>query len=125
VQSFPIFPETEEQAREGGQHSYEGWEYYRTARAQHPRSADSFTWNSVDRIAAYDAFRFIDLVAPRPLLMIVGREAITSWMTTDAFERAGDPKELFWIDGATHVDLYDQDKYVTPAIAKLTEFFSR
>jgi fermentation-respiration switch protein FrsA (DUF1100 family) len=29
------------------------------------------------------------------------------------------------IDGATHIDLYDKDEYVTPAVAKLTEFFSK
>jgi fermentation-respiration switch protein FrsA (DUF1100 family) len=55
--------------------------------------------------------------------MIVGREAATSYMTTEAFWNAQQPKELLWIDGATHVALYDKDEYVTPAIAKLTEFF--
>jgi fermentation-respiration switch protein FrsA (DUF1100 family) len=122
---FPLFPDTEEEARAGGQHAYEGWEYYCTDRAQHPRSAKSFTWTSVDHIAQFDAFRFIDLITPRPLLMIVGREAITSWMATDAFENAQQPKELFWIDGASHVALYDEDKYVTPAITKLTDFYDR
>ena len=28
--TFPIFPATEEQARAGGQHVYEGWEHYCT-----------------------------------------------------------------------------------------------
>ncbi|MGI5170170.1 alpha/beta hydrolase [Spirillospora sp. CA-253888] len=32
--------------------------------------------------------------------------------------------ELFLLQGATHVDLYDRDQYVTPAVAKLVEFFS-
>jgi fermentation-respiration switch protein FrsA (DUF1100 family) len=122
---FQIFPESEEQARAGGQHLFEGWEYYCTDRAQHPRSAKSFTWNSVDRIAQFDAFRFADLISPRPLLMIVGREAVTSYMTTAAFENAREPKELSWIDGATHVDLYDNDKYVSPAVSKLNDFFHR
>lgn len=132
--TFPIFPPTEEAARAGlesrngvsaslGRYIFEGWEYYCTERAYHPRSAKSFTWSSVDRIAYFDGFRFIALIAPRPLLMVVGREAATSYMTTEAFWNAQEPKELFWIDGATHNDLYDVDKYVTPAIAKLTEFF--
>jgi fermentation-respiration switch protein FrsA (DUF1100 family) len=121
---FPIFPDTEAEAREGGQHAFEGWEYYRTERAQHPRSARAFTWNSVDRIVHFDAFGFIDLVAPRPLLMIVGRDAVTSWMTTEAFAHAQEPKELFWIDSASHVDLYDRDDYVRTAMTKLTHFFT-
>ena len=78
----------------------------------------------MDRIAYFDAFRFIALVAPRPLLMIVGREAVTSYMTTEAFWNAQEPKELFWIDDATHVALYDKEEYVTSALAKLDQFFS-
>jgi uncharacterized protein len=133
--TFPIFPATEEAARAGlrshkglsaalGRHIFEGWEYYCTERAYHQRSAKFFTWSSLDRIAYFDAFRFISSIAPRPLLMIVGREAVTSYMTSEAFWNAQEPKEIFWIDGATHVALYDQEEFVTPAIAKITEFFS-
>lgn len=42
--------------RAGGQHVFEGSEYYCTDRALHPRSAKFFTWNSVGRIASFDAF---------------------------------------------------------------------
>jgi hypothetical protein len=38
VGMFPIFPATEEQARVGGQHAFEGWEYYCTDRAVQPSS---------------------------------------------------------------------------------------
>jgi len=36
-----------------------------------------------------------------------------------------DPKELFIIPGASHIDLYDKPQYVTPAVAKLIEFFGK
>jgi uncharacterized protein len=121
---FPLFPGTEQDARAGGDHVFEGWEYYCTARAQHSRSAKTFTWNSVDRLASFDAFRFIDMIAPRPLLMIVGTEAVTSWMASEAFIAAYEPKEVFWIKDASHVALYDKDEYVTPALSKLRDFFS-
>jgi hypothetical protein len=133
--TFPIFPATEEAARTEltshpglsaalGRHIFEGWEYYCTERAYHQRSAKFFTWSSLDRIAYFDAFRFISSIAPRPLLMIVGREAVTSYMTSEAFWNAQAPKEIFWIDGATHVALYDKEEFVAPVIAKLAEFFS-
>ncbi|WP_194910360.1 alpha/beta hydrolase [Catenulispora rubra] len=124
VQSFGLFPATAEEAALGGQHVFEGWEYYATPRAGHPRSAKTLTWSSVDRIATFDAFATVSLIAPRPLLLIVGRNAVTSWMGVQAFQNAGGPKELHWIDGASHVDLYDKDEYVTPAVAKLAEFYT-
>ncbi len=125
VGEFPIFPATADEARAaGGQHGFEGFDYYRTERAQHPRSAKTFTWNSIDRIVSADPFRFISMIAPRPLLMIVGTAAVTRHMTTEAFDNAQEPKRLEWIDGASHVDLYDKDEYVSPAIAKLSEYFA-
>ena len=65
----------------------------------------------------------VDLIAPRPLLLIVGREAATAWMSIEAYQKARAPKELYWIEGATHYSLYDTDECVSPAVARLTEFF--
>jgi fermentation-respiration switch protein FrsA (DUF1100 family) len=81
------------------------------------------TWTSIDHIATLDAFRCLDLIAPRPMLMVVGRDAVTSWMSVEAVQKARGPKELLWIDAATHNDLYDKDEYVTPAVTKLIDFF--
>jgi hypothetical protein len=120
--SFPLFPETEEAARALGQHGYEGWEYYCTSRGEHPRSAKTLTWNSVARIAAFDAFRAVDLIAPRPLLLVVGREAATAWMSVEAYQKAAGPKEIHWVEGAGHVDLYD--RFVPQVVERVTEFFA-
>ncbi|MFB8443196.1 alpha/beta hydrolase [Streptomyces niveus] len=124
VRRFPLFPATEEEARRGGPHVHEGWEYYRTPRAEHPRSAKTLTWTSVDRLATFDAFAPVGLIAPRPLLLIAGREAVTSWMSVEAFQRASGTKELAWIEGASHIDLYDKDAYVLPAVERLAGFFT-
>lgn len=52
--------------------------------------------------------------------MIIGSDANTAYISREAIAKATEPKELFVIDGATHVSLYDRDEHVTRAIAKLT-----
>jgi fermentation-respiration switch protein FrsA (DUF1100 family) len=121
-----LFPETVEQARAlGGEHGAEGFEYYRTPRAQHPRSAGFLDWTSIDKMAIFDAFALVPLIGRRPLLMIAGTRAVTSWMSVEAFQEAVGPKELHWIEGASHVDLYDKEQHVGPAAEKLTAFFTQ
>ena len=125
-QTFQLFPDTAAQARaRGGQHAVEGFEYYISGPTRHPRSAKFLTWSSIDHMAFFDAFRFVSLIGQRPLLMIVGREAVTSWMSIQAFQNATGPKELHWIDGASHNDLYYKEQYVGPAVTKLTGFFTQ
>ncbi|MEV4009640.1 alpha/beta hydrolase [Nonomuraea angiospora] len=120
-----LFPDTAEQARAlGGEHGVEGFDYYRTPRAQHPRAASFFTWSSIDKMATFDAFAPIPLIGSRPLLMVVGTRAVTSWMSVEAFQRAIGPKEIHWIDGAGHVDLYDNKQHVDTAVEKLAGFFA-
>lgn len=123
IARLPIFPAGEADARAGGPHVFEGWSYYCTGRGGHPRSAKALTWDSIDRMATFDAFRFIDMIAPRPLLMVTAEQAITAWMTRDAFARAGEPKTLHTVADATHVELYDRPDAVDDAVAALTTFF--
>ncbi|MFD4524507.1 hypothetical protein ACFWP7_11430 [Streptomyces sp. NPDC058470] len=44
-------------------------------------------------------------------------------MSVEAFQSGRGPKELHWIDGASHVDLHDKERHVGPAVAELTDFF--
>lgn len=55
--------------------------------------------------------------------MIAGTEADTARFSVEAIDKARGPKELFWIQGASHVDLYDDERYVPKAVTKLTGFF--
>ncbi|GAB7007455.1 alpha/beta hydrolase [Nocardioides sp. AN3] len=121
---LPLFPRDAEQARAmGGEHGVEGYEYYCTPRGQHERGATFFDWTSVDKMATFDAFSQIALIGQRPLLMVVGTRAVTGWMSIAAFQLATGPKELFWIDGASHVDLYDREPHVTAAVDRIVPFF--
>lgn len=103
----------------------EAYEYYRTDRCFYPTSVNKYLVSSNDKLAAWDAFAHIDTVSPRPLLFIVGSKADTLYFTKDAFSRSKEPKEIFTIDGATHVDLYDKPQYVGQVVSKLVEFFGK
>ena len=67
----------------------------------------------------------IEDIAPRPILLIIGTEAATIFMSKAGFEKAAQPKEWFEIPGATHHRLYDDEAAVGKAVAKLEEFFGR
>jgi len=41
------------------------------------------------------------------------------------YEKCSEPKELYVVPGASHVDLYDIDEYVDKAVAKMDEFFKK
>lgn len=100
----------------------EGSDYYRTPRAQHPRSTNRFPVRSMDLIVNYSSYAFIDLISPRPLLMIAGTEADSLYFSEEAIEKANEPKELYLVKGQTHISLYDN---VDGHIPKLIDFFSK
>jgi fermentation-respiration switch protein FrsA (DUF1100 family) len=61
--------------------------------------------------------------APRPLLFITGDQAHSRAFSEDAYQRAAEPKELAWVPGAGHVDLYGRVNLIP--WTKLTAFFTR
>jgi len=61
------------------------------------------------------------------LLMIAGSKADSLYMTQDALPKATGTtdKEVFILDGATHIETYWVPRYVDAAIGKLTAFYAR
>lgn len=60
----------------------------------------------------------------QPFLSIAGTEADTLEYSVDAVEKAaGNNNELYKIEGASHVDLYDIPEYVNQALPKLESFY--
>jgi fermentation-respiration switch protein FrsA (DUF1100 family) len=102
----------------------EGYDYYRTARGQHPNSKGRFLLTSLDKMLAFSTFQQIPTLLTQPMLLIAGSNADTKLFSEQAFELCKGPKELFIIDGATHIALYDVPEYVNQAVAKLASFFS-
>ena len=103
----------------------EAYEYYRTPRCQYPTSVNKYLVSSNDKLAAFDAFAYLATVSPRPVLFIVGSRADTLYFTEDGYKRAREPKEIFTIEGASHVDLYDKPPFVAQVVDKLTDFFGK
>ncbi|MFE7313958.1 alpha/beta hydrolase [Streptomyces sp. NPDC057555] len=115
----------EERFKTATQQFRETFEFYCTPRGYHPRAVQGWVLRSVDQLAQYDSYAMIELISPRPLLMIAGSEAESAYFSREAIAQAAEPKGLVVIDGATHIDLYDKDEYVTPAVAELAEFFGK
>lgn len=98
----------------------QSYDYYQTPRGHVETAPNWHLWRSIDLIATYCSYTFMNLISPRPLLMIAGSEADTLYFAQTAIDRADEPKEMYIIPGLTHVDLYDHTNQSTP---RLVDFF--
>ncbi|QWF17050.1 alpha/beta hydrolase [Lysobacter capsici] len=117
---------TDEQIAKLGFDLYrQGYEYYWKTHA-HPGSTFKYTTSSLLDLMRWDATDQIALI-DKPLLMIAGSKADSLYMSEDAFAKATGTKdkELFKLDGATHIETYWVPRYVDAAVEKLTQFFGR
>ena len=103
----------------------EGHYYYNRTHA-HPNSTFRYTMSSLLDLMEFDAATNMDLIN-QPLLMMAGSKADTYYMTDSAFNLATGTteKELFLIEGATHIQSYYVPQYVAQAMNKLREFFGK
>jgi fermentation-respiration switch protein FrsA (DUF1100 family) len=103
----------------------QGYEYYWRTHA-HPGSTFKYTMSSLLDLMRWDATDQIELIE-QPLLMIAGSKADSLYMTEEAYAQATGTKdkELFKIEGATHIETYWVPKYVEAALGKLTPFYAR
>ncbi len=101
----------------------EGFVYYYRDYA-HPNSTFRYTMSSLLDLMRFDVETNMGLIN-QPLLMMAGSKADTLYMTEDAFSKASGAKskELFLIEGATHIQTYWKQEYVKQAVAKLKQFF--
>ena len=98
--------------------------YYKTPRGFHPRSINSNgNWNMTSSLS----FMTMPILTYSPeirnaVLMIHGEKAHSRYFSEDAFKKlTGDNKELYIVEGANHVDLYDQKDKIP--FDKIENFF--
>ncbi len=103
----------------------EGYQYYYRSHA-HPNSTFKYTMSSLLDLMTFDAATNMDLIN-QPLLMMAGSKADTKYMTDEAFKKATNAKnkELFLLDGASHIETYWKPEYVNKAVNKLVDFFGK
>ena len=103
----------------------QGYEYYRTPLAQHPRSENKYIFSNYAQQASFTASDRPEFVSPRPVLFIVGEKAESAYFSKEAYDKALEPKEYMVVPNATHMEMYYKPEYVTPAVEKLSEFYGK
>ncbi len=105
----------------------EFYDFYRTPRGEFIPAGSSKelathpTLTSNVKFMNFYPFNDIETISPRPMLFITGDQAHSKEFSEDAYKRAAAPKELYYVKGAGHVDLYDRVNVIP--FDKLESFF--
>lgn len=105
----------------------EFYDFYRTPRGEFTPAGSSPlltthpTLSSNTKFMNFYPFNDIETISQRPLLFITGDQAHSKEFSEDAYKRAAEPKELYYVAGAGHVDLYDRVELIP--FDKLESFF--
>ncbi len=120
-----IVANTEEEAKQYDSRMYQqGYEYYRVTH-RHPNSQNKYIFTSLDKLMAFTALDHVEMISPRPLLLIAGSEAESFYYSQEAYDKAEEPKELFTVEGATHIDMYYKPEFYEQAVKKLNDFYQK
>jgi len=101
--------------------SSEFFGYYGMKRGFHPNAKGAFTVTSAMSFMNFPLLNYISSISPRPILFVIGEHAHSRYFSEDAYEMAVEPKELYVVPEAGHVDLYDRTDLIP--FDKLESFF--
>ncbi len=122
--TLPLAPMREEDAPNA--ELREAWEYYHTPRCEHPNAPGFMLTRSLTLLISYDAYNKAEAFLTQPVLAIAGSVAGSKWMSDDLIARAASSdKQLYIVEGANHMSLYDIPTYVAEAVTNLVPFFQR
>ena len=106
----------------------EFYDFYRTTRGaaagkgQDLNTTTHPTFASAVKFMNFYPFEDIETISPRPMLFITGDQAHSKEFSEDAYKRSAEPKELHYVKGTGHVDLYDKTDLIP--FDKLNDFFT-
>ena len=121
IPSFPEEPYADGEMPLTGTVTDEWNTFYATERGFHPYARGGFTTTSN---MAFTNFRLLDFIAeisPRPILFVMGDKAHSKFFSENAYAAAAEPKELYVVEDAEHIDLYDRTDRIP--FDKLERFF--
>ena len=107
----------------------EFYDFYRTERGKFTPKGQSAERTTKPTVASavkfmnFYPFNDMDMISPRPLLFVTGDTAHSKEFSEDAYKKASEPKELYYVKDAGHVDLYDRVNLIP--FDKLEEFFKK
>lgn len=121
----PYFPESPLDAIPDGLDpiTNEWMRFYAVKRGFHPNARGGFTTTSDLALLNFRLLDFVDEISPRPILLVVGDRAHSKFFSENVYDRAKEPKELYVVEDAEHIDLYDRMDRIP--FDKLTEFFQK
>lgn len=121
---IPYFPEEplDRVPEELEEPTAEWFRFYALGRGHHPRARGGFSTTSDQAFMNFRLLDFIDEISPRPVLFVVGDRAHSRFFSDEAYSRALEPKEMYVVDDAEHIDLYDRRDRIP--FDKLESFFA-
>ena len=99
----------------------EFYRFYGVNRGHHPNARAGFTTTSTLAFLNYALLDHVAEISPRPVLLIVGDRAASRFFSEQVYERAAQPKELYVVEDAEHIDLYDRTDRIP--FDKIEDFF--
>ena len=119
----PSFPETPfDRVPEGVPEPAAEWlRFYAVKRGHHPNARGGFTTTSNLPFMNCNLLGYLGEISPRPILFLVGDRAHSRFFSDMAYGNAAEPKELYVVPDAEHIDLYDRKDRIP--FDKVEQFF--
>lgn len=119
--TFPEVPYKDDELPETDPLTNEWNRFYALSRGHHPNARGGFTTTSNLAMLQFKCLDYVNEISPRPILFVVGDRAHSKSFSEVAYEKAADPKEIYVVKDAEHIDLYDRTDRIP--FDKLERFF--